>query len=67
LQMNLLTEQKIAKLIGLIEELGQNLLNIRDRHDWEAQIMQKATNPQLVLNILQENLEQSIKEQIRHQ
>lgn len=67
LQMNLLTEQKIAKLIGLIEELRQDLPDIRDRHDWEAQIMQKATNPQLVLNILQENLEQSIEEHIKNQ
>ncbi|MGL4884079.1 MAG: DUF1003 domain-containing protein [Waterburya sp.] len=67
LQINLLTEQKIAKLIELIEELRQDLPNIRDRHDWEAQIMQKATNPQLVLNILQENLEQSIEEHIRNQ
>ncbi|MDJ0636860.1 MAG: DUF1003 domain-containing protein [Xenococcaceae cyanobacterium MO_188.B29] len=56
LQINLLTEQKIAKLIELMEELRADLPNIRDRHDWEAQIMQQATDPQIVLNILQENL-----------
>ena len=59
LQINLLTEQKIAKLIELIEELRTDLPNIRDRHDWEAQIMKQATDPQIVLNILQENLEQA--------
>ncbi|MDJ0691107.1 MAG: DUF1003 domain-containing protein [Xenococcaceae cyanobacterium MO_188.B32] len=59
LQINLLTEQKIAKLIELMEELRIDLPNIRDRHDWEAQIMQQATDPQIVLNILQENLEQA--------
>ena len=59
LQINLLTEQKIAKLIELIEELRADLPTIRDRHDWEAQIMQQATDPQIVLNILQENLEQA--------
>lgn len=63
LQINLLTEQKIAKLIELIEELRQDLPNINDRYDWEAQIMQQATDPQVVLDILQENLEQSLEEQ----
>ena len=57
LQINLLTEQKIAKLIELVEELREDLPIIRDRHDLEAQIMQQATDPQVVLDILQENLE----------
>ena len=57
LQINLLTEQKIAKLIELVEELRQDLPDIRDRSDLEAKIMQQATDPQIVLDILQENLE----------
>lgn len=57
LQINLLTEQKIAKLIELIEELREDLPTIRDRQDLEAKIMQQATDPQIVLDILQENLE----------
>ncbi len=57
LQINLLTEQKIAKLIELIEELREDLPTIRDRHDLEAEIMQQATDPQVVLDILQDNLE----------
>ncbi|MGF1568941.1 MAG: DUF1003 domain-containing protein [Nodosilinea sp.] len=57
LQINLLTEQKTAKLIGLLEELRADLPELRDRKDWEAEIMQQATDPQVVLNILQENLE----------
>jgi uncharacterized membrane protein len=65
LQINLLTEQKIAKLIELIEELRQDLPNIRDRYDWEAQIMKQATDPQVVLDILQENLEESIEDRER--
>lgn len=59
LQINLLTEQKIAKIIKLMEELRKDLPDIGDREDWEAQIMQQATDPQVVLNILQENLEQT--------
>lgn len=57
LQINLLTEQKIAKLIKLMEELREDLPLIRDRYDLEAQIMQQATDPQIVLDILRENLE----------
>lgn len=60
LQINLLNEQKIAKLIELIEELRNDLPTVRDRYDLEAEIMQQATDPQVVLDILQENLEQSI-------
>ena len=56
LQINLLTEQKIAKLIELVEELREDLPTIRDRSDLEARIMQQATDPQIVLDILQENL-----------
>ena len=57
LQINLLTEQKIAKLIELLEELRKDLPDISDRKDWEAKTMQQATDPQIVLDILQENLE----------
>lgn len=56
LQINLLTEQKTAKIIGLLEELRADFPSLRDRHDWEAEIMQQSTDPQVVLNILQENL-----------
>ena len=56
LQINLLTEQKIAKLIELIEELREDLPTIRDREDFEARVMQQATDPQVVLDILQDNL-----------
>ncbi len=57
LQINLLTEQKIAKLIKLMEELREDLPAIPNRSDLEAQIMQQATDPQAVLDILQENLD----------
>ena len=57
LQINLLTEQKIAKLIELVEELRTDLPIISDRYDAEAEIMQQATDPQVVLDILQDNLE----------
>jgi uncharacterized membrane protein len=56
LQLNLLTEQKIAKLIALVEELRTDLPNVRDRQDTEAEEMQKTANPQALLVVLKENL-----------
>ncbi len=58
LQLNLLTEQKIAKLIALVEELRVDLPNVRDRYDLEAELMQQATDPQAVFDIIQETLQQ---------
>lgn len=60
LQLNLLTEQKVAKLIALVEELRSDLPNVKDRHDPEAEVMQQRTDPQVVLDILQENLKQVV-------
>jgi uncharacterized membrane protein len=58
LQMNLLTEQKLAKLIALLEELRTDLPNVHDRQDLEAELMKQVADPQVVLDILQEALEQ---------
>ncbi len=53
LQLNLITEQKIAKLIALVEELRADSPDIRDRLDPEAAAMQQTTDPQVVIDILQ--------------
>ncbi len=57
LQVNLLAEQKIAKLIALVEELRQDLPTVRNRFDPEAEAMAEATNPHAVLEALEEKLE----------
>jgi uncharacterized membrane protein len=57
LQMNLLAEQKITKIIALVEELRRDLPSVKNRHDPEASIMQEATDPLEVLNALEEKLE----------
>jgi len=54
LKVNLLTEQKAAKLIDLLEELRRDLPNVRDRHDSEAAALQQSMNPDLVLAALDE-------------
>jgi uncharacterized membrane protein len=57
LQLNLITEQKIAKLISLVEELRTDLPNVKNRADLEAEIMQQAIDPQAILEVLQHNSE----------
>jgi uncharacterized membrane protein len=60
LQLNLLSEKKIAKVITLLEELRVDLPDVVNRIDQEADIMQNAADPVAVLGLLQENLEQEI-------
>ncbi len=52
LQVNLLTEQKVTKIINLIEELRRDLPMIRNRHDAEATAFQLPTDPESVLAVL---------------
>jgi len=54
LKVTLLTEQKAAKLIDLLEELRRDLPNVRNRHDSEAVALQQSMNPDLVLAALDE-------------
>ncbi|MBW4695236.1 MAG: DUF1003 domain-containing protein [Lyngbya sp. HA4199-MV5] len=60
LQLNLLSEQKIAKIIALLEELRADLPEVMNRHDPEAEVMQEAADPIAVLEALQENLAQEL-------
>jgi uncharacterized membrane protein len=54
LQVNLLTEQKVSKLILLIEELRRDLPMVKDRHDPQAATMQEAVNTAQVLEAIKE-------------
>lgn len=54
LKVNLLTEQKTAKMIELLEELRIDLPNVRNRHDSEATELKHAMNPSQVLDALDE-------------
>jgi uncharacterized membrane protein len=54
LQLNLITEQKIAKLISLVEELRTDLPNVKNRADLEAEVMKQAIDPQAILEVLQQ-------------
>lgn len=54
LKVTLLTEQKVAKLIDLLEELRRDLPNVKDRQDLEATALQQSMTPELVLAALDE-------------
>jgi uncharacterized membrane protein len=56
LKVTLLTEQKAAKLIDLLEELRRDLPNVKNRHDPGATSLQMPMNPDLVLAALDESL-----------
>jgi uncharacterized membrane protein len=55
LQLNLVTEQKIAKLISLVEELRTDLPNVKNRNDEEAEAMKQAIDPQAILEVIHKN------------
>jgi uncharacterized membrane protein len=57
LKVALLTEQKAAKLIHLLEELRRDLPNVKNRHDSDAVALQQSMNPDLVLAALDERSE----------
>jgi uncharacterized membrane protein len=57
LKVTLLTEQKAAKLIDLLEELRRDLPNVRNRPDPEAAALQQSMNPDLVIAALDERSE----------
>jgi uncharacterized membrane protein len=54
LKVTLLTEQKAAKLIDLLEELRRDLPNVKNRVDPEATALQQSMNPDRVLAALDE-------------
>lgn len=59
LQVNLLAEQKIAKLIALMEELRRDIPTVKDRLDPEAEAMQLSPDPHAVLEALEEKIEEA--------
>ena len=54
LELAILTEQKTAKVIELLEEVRRDNPLIRDRVDHEAQAMAKPADPQSVLDAIKE-------------
>ncbi len=56
LEVNILAEKKIAKLIALIEELRRDMPNVHDRPDLVAEKMTHALDARAVISALEENM-----------
>jgi len=54
LELAILSEQKTAKAIQLLEELRRDSPHIHDRVDEEADVMAQAAHPQSVLDAIKE-------------
>jgi uncharacterized membrane protein len=59
LQVNLLVEQKVTKLIELVEELRCDIPSVADRHDSQAEAMKKPVDPHEVLAALNHRLREN--------
>ena len=57
LHINLLAEEKVAKLVGLIEELRRDLPSVHNRDDPQANAMARGTDAREVLEQLEERLD----------
>src|SRR5579872_2359508 len=58
LQVTLLVEQKVTKVISLLEELRRDLPSVQNRVDSHAEAMQETIDPQAVLKALKDMLQE---------
>ena len=56
LQVNILSEQRTAKIVGLLEELRRDLPNVRNRFDPVAEALQQAVPPHAVISALDQTM-----------
>ncbi|GCE17485.1 DUF1003 domain-containing protein [Dictyobacter kobayashii] len=57
LEMSMLVERKVSKVIELLEELRRDMPTVKDRHDTQAEIMKESADPAQVLSTFQQNYE----------
>lgn len=62
LQINLLTERKVSKVIELLEDLRKDLPSVQDRRDPEAEAMRESVDPHTALTSLNETLKEAARE-----
>ena len=61
LQMSLLTEQRTAKIIELLEELRRDMPSVRNRVDLEAEALTKTVDPHEVLASFESKMEETME------
>jgi uncharacterized membrane protein len=64
LQINLLAEQKTAKIIQLVEELRRDMPTVRDRVDTQAIAMQVPVDTTAVMNVLEATMDNASAEKM---
>ncbi len=62
LQINLLTERKVSKLIELIEDLRRDMPSVKNHFDPEVEAMKEPIDPHTALTALNETLQEATKE-----
>lgn len=63
LQVNVLVEQKVTKLIELVEELRRDLPQVEDRHDPEVEALKQHVNPHEVVSSLNQLIKEAAQEE----
>lgn len=63
LQVNLLNERKVTKLIDLVEELRRDMPQVENRHDPQAEAMKEPVNPHEVVKNLHQTLQEVVDEE----
>ena len=63
LQVNLLIERKVTKLIDLVEELRRDMPQVENRHDPQAEAMKEPVNPHEVVKNLHQTLQEVADEE----
>lgn len=62
LQITLLTERKVSKIIQLLEELRYDLPSVHNRVDSEANVMKEPVDPHTALSALNQTLKKTAQE-----
>jgi len=62
LQITLLTERKVSKIIELLEDLRRDMPSVKNRFDPEAEAMQEPVDPHTALTALNHTLQEATKE-----
>ena len=62
LQVSLLVEQKVTKVIVLLEELRHDLPQVKDRHDPESEAMKQTVDPHEVLATFNQRVSEATTE-----
>jgi uncharacterized membrane protein len=63
LQINVLVEQKVTKLIELVEELRRDLPQVENRHDPEVEALKQNVNPHEVVSSLNQLIKEAAQEE----